>query len=258
VSESVAPAATATAPGRPTVIVDDVSVDYRVYATGRRAKGTHKTPRGSAGARRSRTVHALKGVSFTAYEGDAIGVIGHNGSGKSTLLRTIAGLTVPTRGAVYAEGEPALLGVNAALINDLSGERNVVLGGLALGMTPEQVRERFDSIVEFAGIGEFIELPMRTYSSGMAARLRFAIAASTSHQVLLIDEALAVGDAEFRHRSEERIKELRREAGTVFLVSHSLRSIHDTCNRALWIDHGTLKMDGETDDVIAAYKASVK
>jgi teichoic acid transport system ATP-binding protein len=243
---------------RATVIADDVRVTYRVFATGKKAGAERNLLRRSAAIRRSRQVHALKGVSFTANEGDAIGVVGHNGSGKSTLMRTIAGRTVPTRGAVYADGEPALLGVNAALINELSGERNVILGGLALGMTPEEIHSRYDDIVEFAGIGEFIDLPMRTYSSGMSARLRFAIAASVRHRVLLIDEALAVGDADFRKRSERRIQELREEAGTVFLVSHSMRSIKDTCNRTLWIHQGELRMDGPTDEVVAAYSASVK
>lgn len=243
---------------RATVVADDISVTYRVFATGKRAGVERKLLRRNAAVRRSRQVHALRGISFTAGEGDAIGVVGHNGSGKSTLMRTIAGLTVPSSGAVYAEGEPALLGVNAALINELSGERNVILGGLALGMTPDEVRARYDTIVEFAGIGDFIDLPMRTYSSGMSARLRFAIAASVTHRVLLIDEALAVGDADFRKRSERRIQELRDEAGTVFLVSHSMRTIKETCNRTLWIHKGQLRMDGPTDDVVDAYSASVK
>ncbi|HEX8497278.1 MAG TPA: ABC transporter ATP-binding protein, partial [Actinomycetales bacterium] len=142
--------------------------------------------------------------------------------------------------------------------NELSGERNVVLGGLAMGLTPEQVRERYDDIVEFAGIGEFIELPMRTYSSGMGARLRFAIAASATHRILLVDEALAVGDADFQRRSEKRINELRAQAGTVFLVSHSLKAVQDTCERTIWIDKGTLRMDGPSNEVIAAYNETVK
>jgi teichoic acid transport system ATP-binding protein len=207
--------------------------------------------------RRMREVHALKGVSFTAYEGEAIGVVGHNGSGKSTLLRAIAGLTPAAEGSIWADSNPTLLGVNAAMINDLSGERNVILGGLALGLTPEEIRTQYDSIVDFAGIGDFIDLPMRTYSSGMQARLRFAIAASVSHRVLLIDEALAVGDKAFQQRSEARIRELRSRAGTVFLVSHSMSSVLDTCSRALWIDHGMLKMDGPAREVVAAYEASV-
>jgi teichoic acid transport system ATP-binding protein len=196
-------------------------------------------------------------VSFAAYEGEAIGVVGHNGSGKSTLLRAIAGLTPPSEGIVFAETEPTLLGVNAAMVNELSGERNVILGGLALGMSRAEVQEKYPSIVEFSGIGEFIDLPMRTYSSGMAARLRFAIAASVSHRVLLIDEALAVGDKAFQQRSEKRIRQLRGQAGTVFLVSHSMSSILESCERALWIDHGLLRMDGPAKDVVAAYEASV-
>lgn len=243
---------------RPTVICDDLHVRYTVYATGRPTKGeATRLLKRATSMRRARQIHALRGVSFTAYEGEAIGVIGHNGSGKSTLLRAIAGLTPADEGAVYADTDPTLLGVNAALINELTGERNVVLGGLAMGLTPEQVRERYDSIVEFAGIGEFIELPMRTYSAGMGARLRFAIAASATHRILLVDEALAVGDAEFQRRSEKRINELRAEAGTVFLVSHSLKAVEDTCERTLWIDKGLLRMDGPSDEVIAAYTTSV-
>jgi teichoic acid transport system ATP-binding protein len=252
------PPSAAGAKARPTVIVDDVHVTYRVYASGRPAKEASFLRKRATSMRRLREVHAVRGISFTAHEGEAIGVIGSNGSGKSTLLRTIAGLTPPTKGAVWAETEPTLLGVNAALINDLSGERNIVLGGLALGMTPDEVKEKYDSIAEFAAIGEFLDLPMRTYSSGMAARLRFAIAASVTHRVLLIDEALAVGDAKFQRRSEQRIRELRGEAGTVFLVSHSLKSVLDTCERALWIDKGILRLDGPAGEVVEAYQASVR
>ncbi len=242
---------------KPTVIVDALHVKYRVYATGARAKDRTKLLKRSVAMRRMREVHALKGVSFTAYEGEAIGVVGHNGSGKSTLLKAIAGLTPAAEGSIWADSNPTLLGVNAAMVNELSGERNVILGGLALGLTPEEIRAQYDEIVSFAGIGDFIDLPMRTYSSGMQARLRFAIAASVSHRVLLIDEALAVGDKAFQQRSEQRIRQLRSQAGTVFLVSHSMTSVLDTCGRALWIDHGTLKMDGPAAEVVEAYEASV-
>lgn len=261
-TETVTPPANAPADEpvqqKPTVIVDDVHVTYRVYASGRPAKEASFLRKRATSMRRLHEVHAVRGISFVAHEGEAIGVIGANGSGKSTLLRTIAGLTPPTKGAVYAETEPTLLGVNAALINELSGERNIVLGGLALGMTPEEVKEKYDSIAEFADINESIDLPMRTYSSGMSARLRFAIAASVTHRVLLIDEALAVGDAKFSRRSEQRIRELRDQAGTVFLVSHSLKSVLDTCERALWIDKGILRLDGPSAEVVKAYQASVR
>lgn len=236
--------------GTPTVIVDNLHVRYRVFASG---KPLTKAASGIRKARGVREVHALKGVSFTAYEGESIGVIGHNGSGKSTLMRTISGLTPPSQGSVYAASRPALLGVNAALLNDLSGDKNVRLGALALGFHPSEIDKVSEEIVEFSGLGEFTELPMRTYSSGMSARLKFSIAISRNHQILLVDEALAVGDKAFRNRSEQRIRDLRSDAGTVFLVSHSISSILDTCTRVLWIDHGNLLMDGDPQEVTAAY-----
>ncbi|MEU6368539.1 ABC transporter ATP-binding protein [Streptomyces sp. NPDC046931] len=248
----------------PTVICEGVDIVYRVNGTGA-GRGTataalnrivrRKQTEKAAGVRR---VHAVKNVSFTAYKGEAVGLIGTNGSGKSTLLKAVAGLLPVENGRIYTNGQPSLLGVNAALMNDLTGERNVHLGGLAMGMSREQVKERYQEIVDFSGInekGDFITLPMRTYSSGMAARLRFSIAAAKDHDVLLIDEALATGDRSFQKRSEERIRELRRHAGTVFLVSHNNKSIRDTCDRVLWLERGELRMDGPTEEVLEAYEA---
>jgi teichoic acid transport system ATP-binding protein len=248
----------------PTVIVDDVHIVYTVYGAG--------TGKGSAtaalyrlisrkGSPNVRKVHAVRGVSFTSYRGEAIGIIGSNGSGKSTILRAIAGLLPPESGKIYTDGQPSLLGVNAAMMNDLTGGTNVILGGLAMGMSQEEVRARYKGIVDFSGInekGDFISLPMRTYSSGMAARLRFSIAAAKNHDVLMIDEALATGDHAFQKRSEERIRELRKEAGTVFLVSHNNKSIRDTCDRVLWIEKGELLMDGPTEEVVSAYEEDGK
>jgi teichoic acid transport system ATP-binding protein len=249
----------------PTVVVDDVHITYTVHGT-RTGKGSATTALSRIMARTSapgtREVRAVRGVSFAAYKGEAIGLIGTNGSGKSTLLRAIAGLLpVEPGGAIYAAGQPSLLGVNAALMNDLSGERNVTLGCLAMGMTPAQVKEQVQDIIEFSGInerGDFSSLPMRTYSSGMGARLRFAIAAAKKHDVLLIDEALATGDAKFRKRSEQRVRDLRAEAGTVFLVSHSEQSIRDTCERSIWLESGVIKADGPTEDVMKEYESYVK
>lgn len=248
----------------PTVITDELHIVYRVNG-GARGRGT-ATAALNRMVRRDRPagmreVHAVRGVSFTAYRGEAIGLVGSNGSGKSTLLRAIAGLLPAEKGRVYTNGQPSLLGVNAALMSDLTGERNVILGGLAMGMSREQVRERYQRIVDFSGInekGDFITLPMRTYSSGMAARLRFSIAAAKDHDVLMIDEALATGDRSFQQRSEARIRELRKEAGTVFLVSHNNKSIRDTCDRVLWLEHGVLRLDGPTDEVIKEYEAFTK
>ena len=138
---------------------------------------------------------------------------------------------------------------------DLSGERNIVLGGLALGFPKKEIAAMRDEIVEFAELQEFIDLPMRTYSSGMQARLKFAIAASKQHEILIVDEALSVGDRRFRKRSEARIREIRDNAGTIFLVSHSQQSIRDTCSRTIWLNKGELMMDGPTEEVMAAYEA---
>ncbi|MFE9372107.1 ABC transporter ATP-binding protein [Streptomyces sp. NPDC006711] len=252
-------------PGTPTVIADDVHIVYKVVGGGAKNKGGATAALNRIVSRKEspglREVHAVKGVSFVARRGEAIGLIGSNGSGKSTLLKAIAGLLPTARGKIYTQGQPSLLGVNAALMNDLTGERNVTLGALAMGMSREEVRERYDDIVDFSGINEkddFISLPMRTYSSGMGARLRFSIAAAKNHDVLLIDEALATGDARFQRRSQERITELRKEAGTVFLVSHSNASIRETCERTLWLESGTLRMDGPTDEVLAAYESFTK
>jgi teichoic acid transport system ATP-binding protein len=242
---------------RPAVVVDDVHVEYRVLATGKRASADDSARKLLKRSRSTRTVHALKGVSFTAHEGDSLGIIGSNGSGKSTLMRAIVGLTPTSQGSIYASSRPSMLGVGAALIRDLSGERNVILGGLALGLTLDEIESQFDDIVEFAGIKDFIELPMRTYSSGMTARLKFAIATARDHDILIVDEALAVGDKRFRQRSEERIRNIRDNAGTVFLVSHSMQSIRDTCNRVIWINKGDLMMDGEPEAVIDAYEESM-
>jgi teichoic acid transport system ATP-binding protein len=259
VAETAAPSPAATAPASeavPTVIADNVNIIYKVTA-GTGGKGTAASAFRRILKRQDRPtireVHAVKNVTFTAYKGEAIGLIGRNGSGKSTLLRAIAGLLPPASGAIYTGGQPSLLGVNAAMMNDLTGDRNVVLGCLAMGMSAAEIEERYDDIVEFSGIGEFIDLPMSTYSSGMSARLKFAIASAKTHDILLVDEALATGDAEFRVRSEQKIKQLRDEAGTVFLVSHSLDVVLDTCNRAIWLDRGILRMDGDVQDVVDAY-----
>ncbi len=242
---------------RPTVIVDDLHCVYHVHgAAGKGGNATGALSR--ILARRSspglKKIHAVRGVSFEAYEGDSIGLIGRNGSGKSTLLSAVAGLLPPASGHVYSAGQPTLLGVNAALLNELTGERNVMLGCMAMGMSKSEAAASYQDIVDFSGIGEFVNLPMTAYSSGMGARLKFAIGAAKQHDVLLIDEALATGDKEFQRRSEARINQLRSKAGTVFIVSHSAGVIRETCNRVIWLDKGVIRMDGAVDEVVAAYE----
>ncbi|WP_191681055.1 ATP-binding cassette domain-containing protein [Janibacter melonis] len=246
--------------GTPTVVASHLDVVYRVVGGSRAPGGRRSGPRPGdqrRAAAAQREVHAVRDVSFVARHGESIGIIGRNGSGKSTLLRAVAGLIPPTSGRLWVAGEPSLLGVNAVLMSQLSGERNIYIGGQALGLTRSEVRDRFDSIVDFSGIGDAVYRPMRTYSSGMGARLRFAISTSAAPDVLMIDEALATGDAHFRERSTERIRQIREEAGTVFLVSHSNGSIRAICDRVLWMEEGRLVMDGPTEKVLEAYEGTL-
>ena len=236
---------------RVAVAVRDVHIDYRLY--GRRRP---RTGNGRGGSSR-RTVRAVDGVSFEAHEGETVGVIGRNGSGKSTLLRAIAGLMPVTSGSVLAVDHPVLLGVGAALKGDLSGRQNIILGGTALGARRREMVQRTPEIIEFSGLGESIDLPFNTYSSGMKARLQFAVSTAVQPTILLVDEALAVGDEEFKERSNERIQQMVRGASTVFLVSHSLSTIKQRCDRALWIERGKQVMWGGADEVVNAYRADM-
>ena len=249
---------------RLSLLVNDLHVTYRVFGAKKVGHGPGRDwgilgrlVRRGAKQPPVREVKAIRGVTFAAHHGEAIGIIGENGSGKSTLLRAIAGLIPPAAGTVHVASNPALLGVNAVLMKDLTGERNIMIGALALGLTTKQVKERYQEIVDFAEIGEFVNLPMKAYSSGMGARLRFSISASAVPDILMIDEALATGDAHFRAKSKARMDEIRQSAGTVFLVSHSLATIKSMCTRVLWVHEGRLVMDGDPTEVCRAYKAFV-
>ena len=194
-----------------------------------------------------------KGASFAVYEGESVAIMGSNGSGKSTILAAIAGLLPVTGGEIYASYEPRLMGVGAALLPKVSGMRNIRIGCLALGMSVEQIDERLDSIIEFADIGEAINRPLRSYSSGMKARLLFAIATSIRPKILMIDEALSVGDKEFRAKSEGRIQDMLNHAGTLLMVSHNMNELKRLCTRGIWLEEGVILADGPLDEVIATY-----
>jgi teichoic acid transport system ATP-binding protein len=243
----------------PSVVVSHVDITYRVYGAGRSldegdAEGAvRRLLNRSSRSVGVREVKAVRDVSFVAYRGEAIGIIGRNGSGKSTLLRSIAGLVPPDRGTIWLGGKAALLGVNAMLLPRLSGRDNIWIGGQALGLSRAEVGRRMDEIIEFADIGSFIDLPMSAYSSGMAARLRFAISTAVVPDILVVDEALATGDEHFRERATARINHIREQAGTIFMVSHSRSRIEHMCSRALWMDHGRLLGDGEVTPVFGLY-----
>lgn len=206
------------------------------------------------GRRPTASVAAIRNFSFVAREGDFIGLVGRNGSGKSTLLRAIAGLEVPSRGSILASAQPQFLGVNAALIPDLSGEQNALLGCLAMGMSPDEADRKSKEIAEFSGLGAAIYRPMKTYSSGMGARLKFSISLANRPEILLVDEALSTGDAAFQDKSREAMEGILSDAGTVFLVSHAAQMVEEMCKRAMWIDSGRLVIDGDAEEVARMYR----
>ncbi len=236
-----------------TLTAHDVHVVYRTYLDGRPM--LRRRLRGGPDAQaRYRDVHAVRGVDLTLTEGECLGLVGSNGSGKSSLLTGLAGLIELEAGEVMATSRPALLGVGAALNRRLSGRRNVEIGCLALGLSRDDIDARMESIIDFSGLAESIDMPMRTYSSGMRARLAFTIATELSPEILLIDEALAVGDRSFKRRAAERLEELRAQAGSIVVVSHNLGEIADMSTRVAWMDEGRLRLVGDPDEVLDAYK----
>jgi teichoic acid transport system ATP-binding protein len=237
-----------------TLVVEDVHVSYRVYED--RRMGLKQYVANGFRGRGVRVIDAVRGVSFTVEEGESLGIVGPNGAGKTTLLTAVAGLLPVNSGRIRARRLPSFLGVRPVLKPTLSGARNVYLGCLALGMSKAEIDERFDEIVEFTELQDSIDLPLRAYSSGMRARLQFAIATAVTPDILLIDEALAVGDRAFRRKSAERIDEIRAASGAVILVSHSISEIEKSCNRVIWIDQGKMQADGPPGEVLRAYEAS--
>jgi len=234
------------------VRVTDLHIEFEVFSDRRAGLRQRLATKEGSGRR---VIEAVNGVSFETRRGEAIGVIGSNGSGKSTLLSALAGLIKPTSGEILVSSEPKLLGVGAVLLNGATGIRNIRLGCLALGMSSEELDDRVAEIVEFTGLGEAIDRPLKTYSAGMRARLHFAISTAVQPEILLVDEALAVGDKEFRKKSRAKIESLLANAGTLFLVSHSTRQIEKLCTRGLWLEKGKILADGPVTDVVAEYGA---
>lgn len=245
--------------GQPAVVIDRVSMTYRVPSKeGKSSKPDSRGPATQPGRRKMVDVHALKELSLVVDRGESVGIIGRNGSGKSTLMKLINGRVPPTTGSIYASGRPTLLGVSAALVPDLTGRENIMLGCLAMGMSKAQIRHKYQDIVELSGLERSINLPMKTYSSGMGSRLQFAIATAIDQEILLIDEALNTGDDQFKGRTKKRMDELRAKAGCVFLVSHSEATIKELCSRVIWLDDGELLMDGDPHEVTKWYRTFIK
>lgn len=199
--------------------------------------------------------YALRDVSFEVNDGESLAIIGGNGAGKSTLLSLVAGLTCPDRGSLSVNGRvAALLQLGSGFHPDLTGAENVVINASLLGFSQKQTKELFPSIVEFSGIGDFINEPLRTYSSGMVVRLAFSVAINVDPDILIIDEVLAVGDMAFQEKCSERIRALRRARKTFVCVSHALPMLLELCDHAIWLDHGELILSGNVQDVIAGYQ----
>ena len=197
---------------------------------------------------------ALKGVSLSVRRGEAVGIIGKNGAGKSTLFKVMCGVLRPERGTVEIRGRISpLIELEAGFHPELTGIENIYLNGAIYGMTRREVQEKLPQIVEFSGLGKFIHSPIRTYSSGMHARLGFSLAINVDADILLVDEVLAVGDAEFQEKCYRRIKGMRQEGVTIVYVSHNLNSVVDICDRALWLDEGEIRMEGDPEEVVKSY-----
>ena len=200
--------------------------------------------------------YALRDISFKIEPGESVALIGRNGSGKSTMLKLIAGVMYPTTGSVTVNGEIApLIELGAGFDMDLTARENIYLNGTVLGFSPKYLDEKFDEIVEFSELQNFLDVPLKNYSSGMVARIGFAIATITKPDILIADEVLSVGDFLFQQKCEKRMKELMAGGTTVILVSHSIEQIERMCSKVAWLSHGHLKMNGDTMTVCNAYKA---
>jgi lipopolysaccharide transport system ATP-binding protein len=204
-----------------------------------------------------RDFYALKNISFSVDEGESVAIVGRNGAGKSTLLSLVCGLSRPEEGQVEVNGQlAALLELGSGFHPDLTGAENVKLNASLLGFTRARTNALFDSIVDFSGVGEFINEPLRTYSTGMILRLAFSVALNLEPRILIIDEVLAVGDQAFQEKCFEKIFEFRNSGKTLLCVSHAPAILLRLCDRALWLDHGELMMDGKAAEVLQAYSES--
>lgn len=239
----------------PIIVVDDVYMRFNM-AKERVDNLKEYFIKAAKGKLQFEEFYALKGVSLTVDRGDVCGIVGLNGSGKSTLLKIIAGVLKPTKGSAQVRGTIApLIELGAGFDMDLTARENIFLNGAVLGLSKKFIESKFDEIVEFSELREFLDVPLKNYSSGMVARIAFAIATVTQPDVLIADEILSVGDFLFQQKCEQRMKDLMAGGTTVLLVSHSIEQIERLCNRVVWLDKGKIKMQGDTETVCDAYKS---
>lgn len=199
--------------------------------------------------------HALSDINLQIERGDVVGIIGRNGAGKSTLLKCISGIMVPTSGTIEVYGSIVpMLELGSGFDFELTGRENIFLNGAILGFSEKYLNEKYNEIIAFSELGQFIDEPIKNYSSGMLMRLAFSIATVVNPEILIVDEILAVGDAAFQKKSYERMREMMSGGTTVFFVSHNIAQVKEICNKVVWLDHGRVKMQGDTKEVCLAYE----
>lgn len=243
----------------PIIVFDNVSKSYPLYhhITGGFKRMIIHFPRAIRQMNNSR-YEALRDISFEVYKGESLGIIGRNGAGKSTILGLIAGVLLPSKGRIEVKGRVSpLLELGAGFHPELTGIENIMLNGILLGLTRKEVLKKMDEIIEFAELSDFIDQPVRVYSSGMLTRLGFSVVSSLDPDILLVDEVLAVGDINFQKKCMDRMKAFKANGVTMVLVSHSMSGIEGLCDRVLWIDEHTVKMTGKPDEVIAGYMKAI-
>lgn len=240
------------------IIFDHVNIDFPIYNAKNRSLKNAVMQAATGGTvsfgAEGAVIRSLEDVSFNIHEGERVGLIGHNGAGKSTLLRALSNVYAPTVGRVEIVGEiGSLVDISLGIDGEATGRENIYIRGALLGLKRSEIESRFDEIVEFSELGEFINMPVRTYSSGMHLRLAFAVATIIRPEILLMDEWLSVGDASFNEKAERRLNDLVQSSRILVIASHSRALIERTCNRVLWFEHGHLKMDGSPREVCEQY-----
>ena len=240
------------------VRVEHVSKTYRIpRPDAPKVRDYVRRPAWAVRAPKSQIVSALRDVSFELHEGEVLGIIGRNGAGKSTLLKVLSRITSPTTGRVTMRGHVAsLLEVGTGFHPELTGRENIYLNGMLLGMSSKQVSQVFDAICEFASVGDYINVPIKRYSSGMQLRLAFSVAAHLRADTMIVDEVLAVGDAEFQRKCLGAMRDVSQEGRTTLFVSHNMSAIEALCSRVVWLEHGVVKESGSPDRIIRSYLAS--
>lgn len=236
------------------IALQGVSVRYRLIRERSRTFQAHIIDYIKGKRREKETLWALMNVSLDVRKGESLGIIGPNGAGKSTLLKVISGVIKPAEGRVIANGKIApLIELAAGFDDELTGRENIFLNASILGFSRREIEDRVGSIVDFSELRDFIDTPLKHYSSGMVARLAFSVATEANPDILIIDEVLAVGDIRFRQKSKERISEFKNRGVTILFVSHDMEQVSNLCNRVLWLEHGKVKMLGEPAEVTEAY-----